>query len=188
MPMDYFREWGRTLNGSAALEKRSLLLDEAHGLYEDWLSLAIQNRLQLAKLYTRTDPAHAAVKMREALAFAEKLGNSGQYLSHAVYQATEDYLAHGFLYPELYRQENAETIRKVVEKSLKTYDTQKAAAQPVWDFQKRKIKMLWAAYSAKVLRSGKMNPQEIKDLARSSTLNSKDLVGLADALVVQAGS
>lgn len=171
----------------AALEKRGLLLDEAHGLYEDWLSLAIENRLQMAKLYSATDPARAAAKMGEAIQFAEQLGDSGQYLSRAVFQATSDYLMHAFAHPQLYRQGDSGKIRQVVQKNIKAYDSQRQT-QPVWDFQKRKIKMLWAGYSAKVLKDRKLDPREILDLAKSSTLNSKELISLANALTVQAGT
>ena len=152
----------------AALEKRSQLLDQSRALFEDWLSLAMQNRLQMAKLYTATDPARAAAKMGEAIQFAEQLGDSGQYLSHAVFQATSDYLMHTFAHPQFYRQGDSGKIREVVEKNIKAYDSQKQA-QPVWDFQKRKIKMLWAALLGqgaqvrKARSTGDSGPGEVID-------------------------
>jgi hypothetical protein len=158
----------------AALEKRATLLPQATALYNDGPALEIQNRLQLAELYSPKDPAKAAVKMREALALAEKLGDSGQYLSRAVYQTAVNYLTHVILHRTVYANESGATIKKVVDKILAAY-TQQKQPQPVLEYQKAKLQILWAAYSG-------ADPATFAGIVEKSGVKNPELNRLAKAL------
>jgi hypothetical protein len=133
-----------------ALENRNQLLDQAKGLYDDVLTLKLENRVQAAAILTASSPEKALPLMTEALKLTEQLGDSGQYLSHAVFQATVDFLSLGILHPQLYKSQDASTLKKVVDQSLSTYAAQKSSS-PVLAYQKVKLSLLWNAYSEKVL-------------------------------------
>src|ERR1019366_4670361 len=109
-----------------ALEKRAALLPEAKPLFDtSYLPTLIENRLDLAAVSTRVEPAVAVTRMKEALESAEELGDSELgYLSNAVYRTAVQFLSHGWLHPELYLAVKSDRIRKVVEKCLETYDKQ----------------------------------------------------------------
>ena len=163
-----------------ALEKRNVLLEEAKSkaLYDDVALLIIQNHLQLAQLYTANDAPKAKEQMKLALQLAEALGDSGQYLSRAVYQTIVDYLAHGVLYPELYRSEDSARIKRIVDKTIQAYEAQKQAA-PILAYQKSKIKILWAGFSTKALKSG---GSDLAKLIDPSAVRYQELVSLAEAV------
>ncbi|MBI5139027.1 hypothetical protein HZA26_00215 [Candidatus Nomurabacteria bacterium] len=111
----------------------------------------IQNRLQMGELSSAHDPERAALRMREALQFAEKLGDSGQYFSRAVFEATSGYLEHGILYPKYYEAEDIGRIRKMLERSILAYESQKNQ-QPFLNYKIKKLELLWAAFSKKALK------------------------------------
>ena len=142
---------GTTQERIDALEKRARLLDKAKDLIDLWLPSLIQNRLQLAALYSTTDLPKAVRKMDDAIKFTHEYGDANQYLGQVVFQSTVDYLAHGILHPELYEKERQKEIRTVVQQCLHDYDLQKLPP-PYLSYQRLKLKMLWASYSEKVLR------------------------------------
>jgi hypothetical protein len=165
-----------------AIQMRAELLPLAKGLFDDGVSLQLQNRLQWAQLLNKTSPVQAAVQLQQALLLTEKLGDSGQYLSHAVFQSTVDYLAHAVLHPALYQQADTIRIQKIVDKTLQAYNQQKNT-QTALEYQKLKLKLLWAAYGEKDSKSPTL--AEFKDIRReiaSTPLYSKELKKLADAL------
>jgi hypothetical protein len=164
-----------------ALEKRGDLLTAAKvadntELFDDGLSLLIQNRLQIAKL----DPARSARMIQDSLRLAEKLGDSGQYLSHAVYQVAVDSLENGILHPEFSSPAESASIRKLVDKSIHAYEAQRNA-QPVLEHQKLKLQILWTAYSSKVLKTAN-GAQELQKLLAASPEHALELKPLATAL------
>jgi cellulose synthase operon protein C len=165
-----------------AMEKRVALLPLAKGFYDDEASLEIQSRLQLAELYSRTNPSFAAREMREALNLADQLAASGQPLSHAVFQATVGYLAHGIVHPDLYREDSPARAHDSVEKTIHVYGSQRNA-QPMLEYQKLKLQLLWSVYSSKVLGSGRPELDEIKEIMATSTVESPELDRLAEALI-----
>jgi hypothetical protein len=164
----------------AALHQRESLLPQATALYDDTLGMGIQVKLQMAQVYDEgKDFKGAMQKMREAISLAQKLGDSGQYLSHAVYQASVSALAHALLHPEVYRGADWPELPQVVDKSVEAYAAQKDT-QPVLDYQKLKLQMLWAAYSAKT--AGKSSRADIRRLVASSSVQSPELEQLAKVL------
>jgi hypothetical protein len=142
---------GSTQEKIAALEKRALLLEKAKEYIDSWFPSVIQNRLQLAALYSTTDLPHAVRKMDDAIKFTEEYGDASQYLGNVIFQSAVDYLAHGILHPELYEKELQKGIHKVVEECLRTYDQQKDPT-PFLTYQKIKLKILWAGYQNKIHR------------------------------------
>jgi tetratricopeptide (TPR) repeat protein len=140
-----------------ALAKRKGFLLDSKSLLTDWLPTIILNDLQTAFLLNTESPGKAAIKMEEALKRTEEMGASNQYLSNAVYRATVDYLVHAIRYPDIYASDpqihSPGRIKNLVEKIIETYDKQKTV-QPVLEYQKIKIQMLWATYQLKVLHHG----------------------------------
>lgn len=164
-----------------ALEKRAELLPQAQKLFDtSYLPTVIENRLYMGALYTKVQPAAAASRMKEALKLAEELGDSDAgYLSNAVYRVATEYLAHAWLHSEFYAGEDPGRIRKVVEKCLHAYEHQQGP-QPLLDYQRLKLELLWAAFSSKVLKSGPPVAQEIHQLAASERAK-----GIKDPLPAQ---
>jgi hypothetical protein len=136
---------GSVSDRTAALEKRGQWLELSKGLFEDRLSLSIQNRLQLANLCVKTDPVKAVQKLNEGLVLAEELADSGQPLSHALYRFTVDYLAVAVIHPDLFDRKDAIRIKRVMETGLRAY---RGEAQPMLAYQKAKLQLLWAAYTS----------------------------------------
>ena len=135
-----------------AAEKRAFALRKSKKMIDDWQTLLIQNRMQAAELASKTgDASRAAAAMEEALKLAEEFGDGNQYLSNAVFRAASGYLSHALMNRAHYASgQGADRIRKVVTKTLAAYDAQKTRPA-ILDVQKQKLRMLWAAYSARVL-------------------------------------
>lgn len=146
---------------TTALERRGNLLLRAKDLVDQWQGALVQNRLQLADAESRSHPTKAAAWMNEALKLAEDFGDKNQYLGQVTYRAGVSYMAHALSHPELYRSENPKHLEKVVNRCLEAYLGQKTRP-PLLDYQGVKLKILWSAYSARVL--GKplaQNPESV---------------------------
>lgn len=161
-----------------ALEKRAALLPKAKEYFnEAYLPLLIENRLTLATVSDRIQPGKAVSWMKDALKLAEELGESDQYLSHAVYRTSVAYLSHALLHAPLYAGQDAARIKKIIDKCTKAYEMQKGPV-PMLDYQKLKLAMLWAAYDSRVLGHGQAS-------AVSSVLSPEDVRKLKEALPAQ---
>jgi hypothetical protein len=124
-----------------ALEKRAALLPKAKSHFEEsYLPTVIENRLSLAAVSDRVQPGKAVGWMKEALKLAEELGDTDQYLANAVYRTAVAYLAHAWLHPQLYAQEDSDRIQKIVDKCVQAYESQ---ARPVvmLDYQNLNLRL-----------------------------------------------
>jgi hypothetical protein len=158
-----------------ALEKRSKLLLGARSILDaEWFPSLIQNRLQVAQLSRESDPVLAAKSLSEALQFSEKYGDSYQYLSYAIYRAAVNSMIYAIAHSQLNDSESSEKIQKIIEKSIKVYD-QQMILQPVLNYQKVMLQMLWSIYTKKAL---KRSPE--KEV--SQILESQASQGLKKAL------
>jgi hypothetical protein len=149
-----------------ALEKRGNLLSRAKAILNEWLPLLIQNRLQIAEINNSIDLSQSAKYVKESLQYAEQFGNANQYLAHSVYRSAVNFLTHGILHPQYYANEDSGRIQKVVEKTLHAYD-QQLFAQPLLEYQKLMLQVLWAKYSSRVLKSN--NAEEISKILKSQS-------------------
>jgi hypothetical protein len=137
-----------------ALRDRAAILLRTQSYFDDAIALQIQVQLQLAFLEQNGQPQQAASDLRTALALTERLGDSGQYLSHAVYEATVAYLTHGIENPALYAGQDPGRIQKIVDKSVAAYGAQKNP-QTVLEEQKHRIQTLWDRFATTVPGAGK---------------------------------
>jgi hypothetical protein len=153
---------GDTQSRIQALRDRKELLEKSKGLIDEWQPAVIENLLWLAQLQTPGELPAAVNDMKEALKQAAAFGETGQYLGAAVFHTTVDYLAHGLLHPEAYGKENHQVIEQTVAKILQAYGKQKLE-QPVLDFQKLKLEILWQAYRSRVAHTAPQDPAQLKD-------------------------
>jgi hypothetical protein len=150
-----------------ALEKRIELLNRNQKLTEDWYPAIIRSRVRLAELLSPADLSRAIEHMNGALKLTADFGDDGQFVSPTVFRSLTNYLAHGLLHREAYAQSvSAKDVRETVTKCIAAYDSQKIE-QPMLDFQKLKLQVLWAMYSAKVLGQPETAPRDLDSLLSS---------------------
>lgn len=155
----------------ASLEKRLELLKSSKDRVDDWESKVILTYNQLADLHSPSEPGKAAELMRQALEWTDSYTDSNPAFGSTAFRATANYLAHGLLYPQAYGGANGDLIQKLMEKSLKAYDQQKVA-QPLLDYQRLKLEILWAVYATRVLGKPVSAPHDLDSLLNSSRSQS----------------
>lgn len=179
----FLSQVGSSAERAAALEKRLALLDDASDLIDDANAARIQALTRFAELVTPMDPVRAAHAMNEVSRLVGEYGEANGYVGATVFKALTNTLAHAILHPAAYSQSQsqmqsqapsqAETkrLRSVVEACVRAYDAQKIA-QPMLDYQKLKLRILWAGYATKVLGQPESVPRDLESILASGTSQS----------------
>jgi hypothetical protein len=167
-----------------ALATRGDLLRRFSELSQNTGTLLVQNRLQLADAWLAEGEAGAATAhglLREALVEAAKLGESGQWLGQPVYRALTAYLSRGIVDRARFAADDATLPRRMVDNAVKAMAAQ-PAPQPVLDYQRSKLKMLWAAYESRVLSGRTPEKRKLEGMIVPGASNAPELKRLASVL------
>lgn len=134
----------------SALRKRAELLKGAKDVLEDYRSSQIQTNLQLVDRIK--DPAQQARLLKESLEIAKDLGDSTEYIAKSIYEACIAQLVYGLKFTSTENQDSSALLNKIINSIFKAYDDQ-LVTQPILDFQRMKLVILWTAYGLKFFKN-----------------------------------